>query len=117
MKILLILLTLMTTLSAFSAGLVKSVVRDLAPTLNEEHYLLVNDGSFEEIKLDCSSFLNHIHFKQNQQIESFFLFHEECFYLAERAYEAGIEGRPFCLQVDQHNPPFQISDDLNDCLD
>lgn len=117
MKVFLILISLMLTLSAYSSNSLRSIVYDLAPSSVEEHYELISDGKFDEIKLDCSSFINSISFKQNQSWRSFFLFHEECFYLAEKAYDAGLDGKAFCLEVDQQKPPFQIFNDLKYCED
>lgn len=124
MKILLFLLMMASSLCANAlaladqnASLAKSVITGLAPSERDEHYILLSQGEYDEVRIDCSSFLNHLYFQKGDQQMSFYLFHEECFYLAQKAYDAGLDNKPFCLEADQNNPPFQIFDDPSFCRD
>lgn len=115
MRVLLILFCLMMTLNVFSAGLIKTVIHNLAPGELSDSYELIADQQFDEIRLDCSSFLNYLHIRKEDQMLSVYLDHSECYFLAEEAYHAGQQAKPFCLEVNQLNPPFKISNDLKNC--
>lgn len=124
MKILLVFFLLVSSPLALSnpfaaqnSSVAKSVITGLAPSEIDEHYILLSVGEYDEVRIDCSSFLNHLYFQKGDQQKSFYLFHEECFYLAQKAYDAGIDNKPFCLEADQNNPPFQIFDDPSFCRD
>lgn len=124
MKILFVFFLMVSSLNvsalvpeALRASMAKSVITGLAPSEIDEHYILLSMGEYDEVRIDCSSFLNHLYFQKGDQQKSFYLFHEECFYLAQKAYDAGIDNKPFCLEADQNNPPFQIFDDPSSCRD
>ena len=124
MKVLFVLFLIVSSVNAYAlspevqnASTAKSVITGLAPSEIDEHYILLSVGEYDEVRIDCSSFLNHLYFQKGDQQKSFYLFHEECFYLAQKAYDAGQDNKPFCLEADQNDPPFQIFNDLSFCRD
>lgn len=115
MRVYLILFCLMLSLNVFSASQLKTIIHGLNPGELSDSYVLIADDQFDELQLDCSSFLNYLHIHKAGQILSVYLDHSECYYLAEKAYEAGLFTKPFCLELSEQNPPFKISLDTKNC--
>lgn len=115
MKFIIFFLLLFSSAFTFGADVARSIITGLAPSEAHEHYTLISYGEYDEVKVDCSSFINHLYFNKGDQQLSYFLFQEECFYLAQSAFDAGKDGKPFCLEADKNNPPFKIFNDLSVC--